>query len=167
MKMRRLKKMSPEVHAERTFLKKSAYSFMIITFVLLGLIYSYVFGIDLLSKIFPSIPKPLSPSSSNELIIFFDIILPILCLVGSICFIYLSLRDVIADKHHYNIRSEFVLIANCLLIIGLNIQYLADNIQPAGKMNETLYSMSLFLVLFIAATLIVAILDRYIREKRK
>lgn len=158
--------MSPEVHAGRTFLRKGSYYFTILTLVILGLIYSYVFGIDLISKIIPSIPKPHPLSSGSGYLFFFDITTSVFCLAGSICFIYLSLRDVIADKHHYNIRSEFVLIANCLVIIGLNVQYLADNIQPAGNLNKTLYSMSLLVILLIAAVLIVAIIDKYTREKK-
>ena len=120
---------------KRISLTAFSFFFMVTAFIVMGLAYSYIFGINILSLIIPSTPEPQPISLYPRLFVLIDIVLPISYLFGSLCFILISLRDVFAGRCHYGIRPEIALSAVLLLVLGFTLQMLADRVQPASSIN--------------------------------
>ncbi len=152
--------MNRESPLRSTFLGKVSLFTMIVTFIVMALAYSYVFGINILSRIFPSIPDPSPLHLSSPVLIFSNIVVPIFVFAGSLAFIWLSLKDVRAQKYSYSVRPETVLIAISLLVIGFTLQLLAPRIQPAGTINEILELAALILGLSCVGILVIALFYR-------
>jgi len=151
--------MNRESPLRSTFLGKVSLFTMIVTFIVMALAYSYVFGINILSRIFPSIPDP-SPLHLSSPVFFSTIVVPIFVFVGSLAFIWLSLKDVRAQKYSYSVRPETVLIAISFLVTGFTLQLLAPRIQPAGTINEILELAALVLGLSCVGILVIALFYR-------
>ena len=144
----------------RTFLGKVSLLTMVAAFVTMALAYSYIFGINGLSRIFPSIVESQPVFSFINIAFIIDATAPFVLLVGSLVLIWISLRDVRAQKYSYGVRPETVLIATSLLVIGLTLQLLAPRIQPAGSINEILELIALIFGLSCVGILVTALLYR-------
>jgi hypothetical protein len=111
---------------------------MMAAFVTMALAYSYIFGINGLSRIFPSIVESQPVFSFINITFIIDATTPVVLLVGSLVFIWISLRDVRAQKYSHGIRPEVALIASSLLVMAITLQFLTGRIQPTGTVNDIL-----------------------------
>ena len=150
-----------------TLLGKASLFTMIATFIIMILAYSYVFGINILSRIFPSIPDPSPIHLFPPILIFSNVVLPISIIGSSLAFIWLSFRDVCTQKYSHGIRPEIVLIAISLLVIGFTLQLLAPRIQPLGIINEILELTALILGLSCVGILVIALFYRNLLGKNQ
>lgn len=152
---------------KRSSLTTFSFFFMVIALVVMSLAYSYIFGINILSFIISSIPEPQPISLYPRFFVLIDIVLPISYLFGSLCFILISLRDVFAGRCHYGIRPEIALIAVSFLILGFTLQMLADRVQPASSINDTLVFTGFILGLLALGTIGIAFFHKYFLAENK
>ena len=155
---------------KRTPLQICALGFMTAALVVITLSFSYIFGISILSRIIPRVPEPpqLSPSSfyhSHPRLLFSDVILPLFYLFGLLCATLKSLADMLAQKNHYGIRSEFILIEISLIVMAFSLLILTGYMQPAGNINEYLISISWVLCLLTIGTVIISFFYKYFIDK--
>lgn len=158
--------MSPSGDMKRTPLRIFSFFFMAIALIVIGLAYSYIFGVDILSRIIPSIPEPQPMSFYSRLLILTNVFVPMIVLLSSVGLILISLRDVLAGKGHYGIRPEIALITVSLVVMGFILLLLASRIQPASSINDTLEFMVLILALLCLGTIAIAFLHKYVSGKK-
>lgn len=147
-------------------LKTCSLTIMVIAFVVILLVSSYALGIDILSRIFTWLPEPDPVSYTVPLLIFSEVITPLFFLLGSTAIILLSLRHVLAQKRFYGVKSEFILIANSLIMIGLGLQVLADNIPYKNPVQNVLYSNSVILAVLAVISLVAGIMYKYLVDSK-
>ncbi|MBU7026553.1 MAG: hypothetical protein HXS48_06395 [Theionarchaea archaeon] len=155
---------------ERTPLQICALGFMTAALVVITLSFSYIFGIDILSRIIPGVPEPpqlLPPSFyySHPRLLISDLVLPLFYLFGLLCIILKSLTDVLAQKYQYGLRPEFGLIEISLIVTAFALLILADHMQPAGDINGYLISISWVLCLLAIGTVIISFSYKYFIDK--
>ena len=152
---------------KRISLTTFSFFFMVIAFLAMSLAYSYIFGINILSLIIPSIPEPQPISLYPRLFVLINAFVPMIILLSSIGLILISLRDVLAEKCHYGIRPEIALIANSLVVMIFTLLLLASRIQPASSINDTLVSIGFILGLLALGTIAIAFFHRHFFAKNK
>ncbi|KYK31220.1 MAG: hypothetical protein HXS48_09060 [Theionarchaea archaeon] len=150
----------------KTPLQICALGFMTAALVVITLSFSYIFGIDILSRIIPGVPEPpqLLPSSfyySYHRLLISDVVLPLFYLFGLLCAILKSMTDMLAQKNQYGLRSEFILIEISLIVMAFSLLILTDRMQPAGDINEHLISISWVLCLLTIGTVIISFFYKY------
>ncbi len=155
---------------KRTPLRICAFSAMTIALVVIALSFSYILGVDLLSRIVPGVPEPPQLSSlsfyhSHPRFLVYDLILPLFYLFGLLCLILKSLTDVLAQKRQYGLRPEFGLVGISLIVMAFALFILSDYMQPAGSINEYLILVSLVLCILGMGTLIISIFFKYFIDK--
>ncbi len=154
------------VLTRRTPLELFALSIMAISLIVVALSFSYVFGIDILSRIIPSVPKSNPISLHPNFLIIVDIILPIFSLFCVLYILSLPLKYVLARKRYQGYRSEFILVAYSLLMICFALQYLESYVSYAGSFKSFLLPFSLVPLLFAAVTTIIAVIYKYFIDEK-
>ena len=158
--------MNPSDYVKRTPLTTFSFFFMVIALTVMGLAYSHIFGINILSRIIPSIPEPQQISLYPRFFVLINAFVPMIILLSSIGLILISLRDVLAEKCHYGIRPEIALIANSLVVMIFTLLLLASRIQPASSINDALVSIGFILALLGLGIFAIAFLHKYISGKK-
>ena len=155
-----------QVLMRRTPLELCALSIMVLSLIVVALSFTYIFGIDILSRIIPDVPKPNPISLHSSLSIIFDVILPIFMLFAILYILSLPLRYVLARKRYQGYRSEFALIAYSLLMIVFALQYLESYVSYAGSFKSSLIPFSLVPLFLTAVTAVIAVVYRYFIDEK-
>jgi hypothetical protein len=165
-KIKRMKKMNHEgIHMKRTPLEILSLVAAFSALVVIGLSFSHIFGIGILSWIFPDMLEPGPIHFSPRFLILSEIIVPSIALSIVLFFIFRPLRYMLNRERDHGCRPELVLLMNSFIFTALTLQYLESHVQPAGSIKDFLFPISLVLLLFGAVILGVVIIYRYYIDK--
>lgn len=141
---------------------------MIIALLVVFSVFCYTFGIDVLSRIIPGIPRslPIDSYLNGSFPFLGGATTPLVFLIGAICIILFSLRHVLKGSEFAGIKAEFVLVTNSLIMIALSLQILGDRIPSMETTTDLLYSVALVFVLLALGTLIIGFLYKYMEPNR-
>jgi hypothetical protein len=141
---------------------------MIVALLVVFSVFCYMFGIDILSRIIPGIPRshPIDFHFNGSFPFLGEATTPLVFLIGAICIIVLSLRHVLKGLEFAGIRAEFILIANSMIMIGLSLQILGDRIPNKETTTDLLYSVALVFVLLALGSLIIGFSYKYLKPVR-
>ncbi|MGD2250632.1 MAG: hypothetical protein PVF58_19730 [Candidatus Methanofastidiosia archaeon] len=140
---------------------------MVIALIIIFLITSYAFGLNILPRLIPNIPKPrpfklYSESFLNYYRIVYLLLFP-LCSVGTIL---LSFKRVLAQEYSCGIKPEFYLITFSLIMVGFGLQVLGSEIPYRPDLTDLLSTISLVFAILGIGTLIIGAVYKYLVEKK-
>ncbi len=151
---------------KRTPLEILAFTVMVVSLIVIALSFSHIFGIGILSRLFPEIREPHRISLYPRFMIFIDVILPALLLVGVVYVILRSLKYVIARKLYNGYRPELALIVYSSLFAALTLQLLEACIQYSEHFRDSLLLViSIFMLLSLVIGIVTIIYRYFIDEK--
>lgn len=140
---------------------------MVIALLIIFLITTYAFGLNILPRLIPNIPKPrpfklYSESFLNYYRIVYLLLFPI-CSVG---IILLSFKRVLAQEYSCGIKPEFYLISYSLIMVGLGLGILGNEIPYRPDLSDLLLTILLIFTILSIGTLIIGAVYKYLIEKK-
>lgn len=159
--------MNPKkVLKRRTPLKMLSLGTMVAALLVVALIFSYICGTNLLSRILPTVPEPNHISFHIDFETLIDVIFPLLSLFCILYILSLPLKYVLSQKSYRGFRAEFILIAYSLLIIAFSLQLLEGYVPYAGSLKNSLLPLSLVPILLTTVTTLIAVVYRYFVDEK-
>ena len=139
---------------------------MVIALIIVFLVFFYVIGINILSRIIQGIPDshPINFDFHGSFFFLSEVIMLMAFPIGATCIILLSLRHVLRRREFLGIKAELILFANSLMMIALSLQILGDKI-PNKEATDLLYSIALVLVLLALGSLATGVLYKYVMSR--
>lgn len=154
--------MNPDsTYTKRTRLEMFALVVALAALVVIGLSFSHIFGIGIFSRIFPDVLEPSPIHVYPRFFILSDLLIPLSALCIVLFFVLQSLKYMLDQRRDHGCRPELVLIMNSFIFTALTLQYLESHVQPAGSVKDSLFPISLVLLLLGAVTLIIMTVYRY------
>ncbi len=158
--------MSLERYMKRTPLEICALSTAATALIVIGLSLLYALGLGVLSQIIPGMPEPRDFTFDPPYMILFTVVIPLFVHFSCFYLVLRPLKYVLARKLYDGYRSEFALIAFSLLSTAVLLLFLKSFIQPTGKINDLLPTISLILMLMGGVVVGIAIYYKYFVDKK-